>query len=253
MRLSKPLSPWFNCACTALFLTTSVVSQVQAEVGSVSLSWAAPTTRADGTALALSEIAGYTLHYGDSEGDYSNSVAIDDPVTTSITLTDLPVGTYHFALRAQDVVGGESDYSEPVSRQVQNSASPLSGGTITHQMEDGTISGDTRVSTRSSGFTGDGYVRYKRDAGTVEHAVDVPVTGTYELAFTYSLRKGKVAGVVTVDGDLVDPNIVFPTTGSWTTWQTVTTTVELNAGTQPVALSVPGSSINVDSMVITAR
>ena len=95
------------------------VNTVQAEVGSVSLSWAAPASRTDGTALALSEIAGYTLYYGASEGDYSESIAIDDPVTTSITLTDLPAGTYYFVMTTRDTNGLESGYSAGAQRQAQ--------------------------------------------------------------------------------------------------------------------------------------
>ena len=34
------------------------------------------------------------------------------------------------------------------------------------------------------------------------------------------------------------PDLVFPATGSWTNWQTVTTTVDLDVGTHPVAFPV---------------
>ena len=133
------------------------------------------------------------------------------------------------------------------------SGTPPPGGNATYQMEDGALSGDVFIVTRSSGFTGDGYVRYRPDGGTVEHAVDVSAAGTFDLTFRYSLRSGQVAGVVTVGGQIADPNLLFPTTGSWTNWQSVTTTVELNSGTQPVALSVSGSGIDVDSVVVEPR
>ncbi len=89
------------------------------QTGSVSLSWAAPSTRSDGTPLPLSELAGYTLYYGPSEGSYSSSINIDDPFTTSLTVTDLPVGTYYFVLTARDSDGRESGYSGAAQRQVQ--------------------------------------------------------------------------------------------------------------------------------------
>jgi hypothetical protein len=136
---------------------------------------------------------------------------------------------------------------------VENDGPPPPDDSVTYQMEDGAISGDTIIGTRSSGFTGDGYVRYLSAGATVEHAVDVPAAGTYELAFRYGLRSSQVAGQVAVDGQIVDPNLVFPATGSWTDWRTVTTTVDLDVGTRPIALSVPGLAINVDSMVVTPR
>ena len=87
--------------------------------GSVSLSWIAPTSRSDGTPIAPSELSGYTVHYGSAPGSYTNSIGIDDPFTTSVTVTDLPVGTYYFALTAEDSNGQKSSYSGMVTRQIQ--------------------------------------------------------------------------------------------------------------------------------------
>ena len=95
------------------------VSSSAPQTGSVSLSWVAPTTRSDGTPLSMSEIAGYTLYYGSSAGNYSNSIQIDDPFTTSVTMADLPVGTYYFVMTTRDVDGQESGYSTAAQRQVQ--------------------------------------------------------------------------------------------------------------------------------------
>ena len=90
-----------------------------AQTGSVSLSWVAPTQRADGTPISVSELAGYTVHYGPSQGNYTSSIAIDDPFTTSVVVTDLPTGTYYFALTAIDKAGLESGYSGAVSKQTR--------------------------------------------------------------------------------------------------------------------------------------
>ena len=87
--------------------------------GSVSLNWFAPTSRSDGTPIAPSELSGYTVHYGSAPGSYTNSIGIDDPFATTVTLTDLPAGTYYFALTAEDRDGQQSDYSDVVSTQVQ--------------------------------------------------------------------------------------------------------------------------------------
>lgn len=103
----------------ALASFTLTVNSAASQTGSVSLSWAAPTSRSDGTALALSEIAGYTLYYGSASGEYTNSIAINDPGTTSLTLDDLPVGTYYFVMTTRDTDGLESGYSAAAERQVQ--------------------------------------------------------------------------------------------------------------------------------------
>lgn len=106
-------------ASTALPAFSLSVNSTAAPTGSVSLSWAAPATRSDGTPLPLSEIAGYTLYYGSSVGNYPSSLDVVDPVTTTATVTDLPVGTYYFVLTARDIDGRESGYSSPLQRQVQ--------------------------------------------------------------------------------------------------------------------------------------
>lgn len=95
------------------------VSDATDQTGSVALNWVAPTKRSDGTPLQPSELAGYTVSYGPAQGNYDNSIAIDDPFRTSLTITELPVGTYYFVLKARDTGGLESDYSGVVSKQTR--------------------------------------------------------------------------------------------------------------------------------------
>jgi hypothetical protein len=106
-------------ASTSLPAFSITVNSPTALSGSVSLSWVAPTSRSDGTPISVSELSGYTVHYGSEPGSYTNSVGIDDPFATSLTVTDLPVGTYYFVLTAEDSNGLESDYSGVVTKQVQ--------------------------------------------------------------------------------------------------------------------------------------
>ncbi len=84
--------------------------------GSISLTWSAPVARADGAALAVSELDGYTIHYGTKVGVYPNSLDIADPSTTSATITDLPLGTYYIVVTARDTGGRESGYSNVATK-----------------------------------------------------------------------------------------------------------------------------------------
>jgi hypothetical protein len=90
------------------------VSSTAPEIGSATLSWVAPVTRANGDPLALSEIEGYTLYYGESAGNYANSRQINDVSSTSITIADLPFSTYYFVVTTRDTLGKESAFSEMV-------------------------------------------------------------------------------------------------------------------------------------------
>jgi hypothetical protein len=82
----------------------------------VHISWAAPTTRADGSALPASALAGYRLFYtrDDSSANEDAVVAIDGGSITSTDLS-LHIGTYTFAITAIDGEGIESSLSAPVS------------------------------------------------------------------------------------------------------------------------------------------
>lgn len=87
-----------------------------AGLGSVTLNWTPPTTRADGGALSLSEIAGYRVLYGTEPGQYTHSLDINDAASNSATIADLPLGDYYFVLVTRDTNGSQSGLSNMVSR-----------------------------------------------------------------------------------------------------------------------------------------
>ena len=95
------------------------VSAAQPVTGSAALSWNAPTTRTDGTALSMSEIGGYTVRYGTSAGSYTNTVTISDAYTMNYTFASLAQGTYYFVVTAFDKQGQSSGNSSSVSAVIQ--------------------------------------------------------------------------------------------------------------------------------------
>ncbi len=97
--------------------TTGYTAAVK--TGSVVLNWTAPTARADGTALSLSQIADYTVYYGTAKGNYPNSIYIDDGSVTSANITDLPLGTYYITATTRDTAGRESEQSSVVTKSVK--------------------------------------------------------------------------------------------------------------------------------------
>ena len=80
----------------------------------VSLSWVAPAEREDNAALSLSEIASYKIYYGSTQGQYTNSVAINDSTATGHTFTSFSSGTYYFVITTIDTDGRESQHSAEV-------------------------------------------------------------------------------------------------------------------------------------------
>jgi len=89
------------------------------ETGSFTLNWTAPAARSDGTPLSLADIACYRIYYSESPGSYPNSVAVTDGSATSITVRDIPVGTYYMVMTTNDTGDRESGDSPEISKTVQ--------------------------------------------------------------------------------------------------------------------------------------
>lgn len=81
----------------------------------INLSWVAPAEREDNSPISLSEIAGYQILYGQSQGQYSKSIIINDGTAVGYTLNDFPTGTYYFVVATIDTEGRESQYSPEVT------------------------------------------------------------------------------------------------------------------------------------------
>ena len=88
--------------------TVQVVSP-GSSAGSAVLTWTAPLENESGT--ALTDLVGYTLYWGTSQGNYSNSVSIDNPGLTTYVVESLPAGVYEFVITARNSAGIESGYS----------------------------------------------------------------------------------------------------------------------------------------------
>ena len=97
----------------------NVSDSVVVPTGSVTLGWTAPATRADGTPLSLTDIDGFRIYYGESAGDYTDSVEVADGTAQTVTVNDIPVGTYHVAITAFDVNGSESGFSSEIPIAIQ--------------------------------------------------------------------------------------------------------------------------------------
>ncbi|MBI1424272.1 MAG: hypothetical protein GC149_12450 [Gammaproteobacteria bacterium] len=109
---TQPSSPAQQCTIAnasgtvgSLNITNVVVTCSTTTTKTVTLSWTAPTTREDGSAISLSDIGSYILSYGTSPTTTSsNTITINDGSATQYTVT-LPAGTYYFVIRAVDSNG----------------------------------------------------------------------------------------------------------------------------------------------------
>lgn len=92
------------------------------------LSWDAPTANIDGSNLTVTDLVGYKVYYGNNAGGsmvFGNVITLSN--VTTVTIPNLTLGTYCFAVTAYNAGGDESDYSNIVSKTVDNS------GNITYE------------------------------------------------------------------------------------------------------------------------
>lgn len=87
-------------------------------VGTARVSWDAPVARENGDALSMQQINGYKVYYGSQQGNYPNSVTINDAYTTEVTIGNLASGTYYFVVTVVDTQGNESEYSNVGSKVI---------------------------------------------------------------------------------------------------------------------------------------
>lgn len=95
---------------------SSTGSPPTATVGTVTLNWTPPTENVSGT--ALTNLAGYRIHYGTASGAYTQSVTVSNPGLATYVVTGLSPGKYYFSLTAYNSNGTESPLSSEVSATV---------------------------------------------------------------------------------------------------------------------------------------
>ncbi len=81
---------------------------------SITLSWSPPTRNSDGS--SITNLAGYTLHYGTASLDYTGRIEITAPTQTSYVVSgsNFPPGKYYFAVSAYNA----QQVSSPLSGEI---------------------------------------------------------------------------------------------------------------------------------------
>ncbi|HEX4268187.1 MAG TPA: fibronectin type III domain-containing protein [Steroidobacteraceae bacterium] len=82
----------------------------------VTLNWTPPTENTNGS--ALTNLAGYDIHYGTASGDYTQTISVSNAGIATYVVDDLTPGTYYFAVAAVNSQGTESPPSPEVSATV---------------------------------------------------------------------------------------------------------------------------------------
>jgi hypothetical protein len=91
-------------------------SNTKSSTGTATLDWTPPTENSDGS--VLTDLAGYTVYYGTSPNNLTQSVKIGNPGLTAYTMTNLPAGTWYFAVTSYSTTGAESARSGVISARI---------------------------------------------------------------------------------------------------------------------------------------
>ncbi|WP_238005350.1 PQQ-dependent sugar dehydrogenase [Dactylosporangium sp. AC04546] len=123
--------------------------------------------------------------------------------------------------------------------------------TSDYQAENATIAQGV-VESNHNGYTGTGFVNYDNIAGSyVQWSVPSAAAGNVSVAVRYANGTTTDRPMdITVNGTLVRGALSFPSTGTWDTWQVVTFTVGLAAGTNLIraAATTANGGPNVDKL-----
>jgi hypothetical protein len=84
--------------------------------GTATLSWTPPTENSDGS--TLTDLAGYEVHYGQSQNNLNQSVRLTNPSLSTFVVENLGSGTWYFALVAVNSRGTSSVFSTLASKTI---------------------------------------------------------------------------------------------------------------------------------------
>ena len=93
------------------------IAVVATATGSATLTWNPPTTNTDGS--SLTDLTGYRIYWGTTQGTYPNSVTVNSPGISSYVVSNLVAGTYFFVVTSLNSAGVESTYSTSASKTIQ--------------------------------------------------------------------------------------------------------------------------------------
>jgi len=208
----------------------------------------------------------------------NSKIGEDASAPYSYTWSNVEVGSYEITAIAFDNAG-ESVESTPLKVKVNVPQGPYKGtphaipgkiefeeydeggnGSAYYDLSAGTsvdpapnFRTDEDVDIETCEDTGGGYNLGWTEVGEwTEYTVNVEAAGTYTMELRIASDGAGKNLTVESDGKEIAGNISIPSTGGWQTWETVTETVELQAGEQVLRFTIGGDDyINMNFVEFT--
>lgn len=138
------------------------------------------------------------------------------------------------------------NFDQGVNGVAYGDSTPENRGSSTYRAE-------TEVDLSGSSDTGGGVeVSFTTAGEFLTYSVEVVNPGFYDLTFRYSKGSTRISNMrVSSNGTDLAGEILFPATGSFTTYQSVTRRVALEAGRQVISLQFVDGSMNLNHFTFT--
>lgn len=152
-----------------------------------------------------------------------------------------------------DATGGAGD-AMTGGAAAGGSTGTFTGSILIEEEQSGFCSVDGVVESTNGGFGGAGYANSQNAAGAgIEWSVTIGQEGSYTLDFIQANGSAERLAEILVDGVSVVPSLALPSTSDWTTWSTVSTSVDLTAGEHSIVLAAISTDglANIDSLTVS--
>jgi len=105
-----------------------------------------------------------------------------------------------------------------------------------YEAEEATLHNLT-TENKYTGYTGTGYIAgWNKDGQYVDFNINVAKGGTYTLILRYAAGAGDASRYIYVNGSGVVNNLLFPGTGNWSSYNVVSSSIPLNAGSNTISV-----------------
>ncbi len=207
--------------------------------------------------------------------DGSNYLGADATAPYSFTWSAVPDGCYQLTARALDNLGGEATDAVEITVGAGCGRAPYHGtpfalparieaedyddggeGVAYHDQDASNNGGQYRagegVDLEACSDAGGGYDVGWTNAGEwLEYTIEVPAAGAYTLDTRVASESSGGAFRVEVNGVDKTGTLTVPVTGAWQNWTTVSTPVELAAGTQTLRVAIESAGFNLNYLAFS--
>ena len=196
---------------------------------------------------------------GEVDHDFIGKLSFSWPKTTTQLILNRgdenydPLFAYGFGLSYQDTdtLGDNLDTTDNGNGQAD--IIHTVPGTIEAEQFSAMYGIQTETSTDSGGGTGGGInIGYTDTGDWLEYSIDVQTAGTYTIEYRVASWGGSNGFKTLINGSQIDQQSV-PDTGDWQSWTTISSTVNLQAGSQTLRINAIGSGWNMNWIRLTLQ